>query len=97
MKRTAGARIRPNPTWLRQDHLAAGLALYLGIDVGAEDVSEEPVVVLAEDDRLRADLLRRVHDRAGWVTGPPHQVRLETGRGKPFAGLSQVRGDLRWW
>jgi hypothetical protein len=35
-----------NRSRLGQDHLAAGFALHLGVDVGAEEVPEEAVVVL---------------------------------------------------
>jgi hypothetical protein len=53
------------------------------------------VVVLAENDHLGADLLRRLDDRSARVSGRPDQLWLEPGRGKPLAGLSQLRDDLR--
>jgi hypothetical protein len=52
-------------------------------------------VVLAEDDHLRADLLRRLDDRPARFSGRPDQVRLKPSRGKPFARLCQVRDYFR--
>src|SRR6478609_3880617 len=82
---------------LGEDHLATGFTLHLGVHICAEEVPQEPVMVLAEDDDLRADLLRRLDDCPSGVSDLPDQVRFEPGRGEPFAGFCQMRDDVRRW
>jgi hypothetical protein len=85
----------PGSGVLREDHLAAGLALYSDVDVGSEEVSEEPVVVLAEHDHVSADPPCRLQDLPTWLSCRPHQVRVDPGRRQPVASLREMSHHVR--
>jgi hypothetical protein len=54
-----------------EDHVAAGVALHLGIHIDAEQAPERSVVMLAEHDHVSAEPPGRFQDLGGWFAGGP--------------------------